>query len=147
MNLLKWFQRKREENTPVREAPERIEPAKPVPSAREDALAKQMKQLSDFLADKVDSHIPPAGRGRPLYIQTRVEGAPNTALLVVQPGANDRAVTFGAMREGYDMQVMNILFSGDNEAVKAWLRRPETPGELADLFPHLSDRLDEKLDG
>lgn len=164
MNLLKWFQRKRAERESAPMAPEpqagsaKAEQAKPAPpaeaeaeqavpalSAEEAALAQELRGAADFLAERIDADVPSTGRGRPVFIRMPIAGTRNSALLIVHPGAKDRTVTLGAMREGYDMQVMNCVFSGGNDEVKAWLRRPETPGELAALVMLLSDSLDEKL--
>ncbi len=114
-------------------------------SAEEAALAQELRGAADFLAERIDADVPSTGRGRPVFIRMPIAGTRNSALLIVHPGAKDRTVTLGAMREGYDMQVMNCVFSGGNDEVKAWLRRPETPGELAALVMPLSDSLDEKL--
>ena len=162
MNPLKWFRRVRAEQETAPRAPEpqadsavaEAEQAEPAPpaeaepafSAEEEALAKQLKEAADFLAERIDVDVPPTGRGRPVFVRMPIEGTRNSALLIVQPGEKDRAVTLGAMREGYDMQVMNYVFSGGNDEVKAWLRRPETSRELAALVKPLSDRLDEKLE-
>ena len=161
MNLLKWFRRKRAERESAPKAPEpqagsaEAEQAKPAPpaeaeavpalSAEAEALAQELRGAADFLAERIDADVPSTGRGRPVFIRMPIAGTRNSALLIVHPGAKDRTVTLGAMREGYDMQVMNCVFSGGNDEVKAWLRRPETPGELAALVMPLSDSLDEKL--
>ncbi len=126
--------------------PAEAEQAKPALSAEEVALAQELRGAADFLAERIDADVPPTGRGRPVFIRMPIAGTRNSALLIVHPGAKDRTVTLGAMREGYDMQVMNHVFSGGNDEVKAWLRRPETSGELAALVKPLSDSLDEKLD-
>ena len=163
MSLLKWFRRKRAERESAPKAPEpqagsaeaeqavpappaEAEQAVPAPPAEEAALAQELRGAADFLAERIDADVPPTGRGRPVFIRMPIAGTRNSALLIVHPGAKDRTVTLGAMREGYDMQVMNCVFSGGNDEVKAWLRRPETSGELAALVKPLSDSLDEKLD-
>lgn len=158
MNLWKLFQRKRAEADAAPKAPEEarepkpaVEPpvSEPAAPAEKSLQAKQRelaKKGADALAELIERNIPPAGRARPVYVQLPILGTRNSALLVVEPNADNRAVTLGAMREGYDMQVMNFVFSGTNDEIKAWLARPETLDELVSLMTPLSEKLDDKLD-